>query len=69
MDQYIDANKKSWGLIAEEHYEAFKKRLSEEDVLLSKTQIEELGDISGKSLSNKRAFPSAASPMPGRRPM
>lgn len=50
MNQYFEANKKSWGMIAEEHYEAFKKRLSEEDSLLCKTQMDELGDISGKSL-------------------
>ena len=50
MDKYFEANKKSWGMIAEEHYQAFKKRLSEEDSLLCRTQQEELGDISGKSL-------------------
>jgi len=50
MLRRLKANKKSWGMIAEEHYEAFRKRLSEEDSLLSKTQMDELGDIAGKSL-------------------
>ncbi len=47
---YIEANKQSWGAIAREHYEAFRKRLAENTSTLSRVQIEELGDIRGKSL-------------------
>jgi SAM-dependent methyltransferase len=47
---YIEANKRSWGLIAREHYETFKARLAAQETTLSPTQIEELGDIRGKRL-------------------
>ncbi len=47
---YIEANKQSWGSIAQEHYETFHKRLAENASTLSPTQIAELGDIRGKSL-------------------
>ncbi len=47
---YIEANKQSWGTIAQDHYETFRKRLAEKESTLSPTQIEELGDIRGKSL-------------------
>ena len=50
MNEYIEANKKSWGLIAAEHYETFKEALSRRESLLSETQREELGDIAGKRL-------------------
>ncbi len=47
---YIEANKKSWATIAKHHYKAFKKQLSQNKSTLSETQIDELGDISGKKL-------------------
>lgn len=46
----IEANKKAWGLIAEDHYNAFKKRLETETSHLNNVITEELGDISGKKL-------------------
>ena len=48
--EYIEANKQSWGLIAEDHYKTFKAKLSSSETTLCSTQIEELGDIDGKSL-------------------
>ena len=50
MNEYIDANRRSWGTIAKAHYETFKARLSADQTTLSQTQIEELGDVRGKSL-------------------
>jgi SAM-dependent methyltransferase len=50
MDDYIKANKKSWGSIAEAHYHTFRNRLSKEESTLSRIQREESGDIRGKSL-------------------
>ncbi len=50
MNQYIDANKRSWGAIAQEHYESFRARLSAHAYALSPTQIQELGDVRGKRL-------------------
>ncbi|MFH1998807.1 MAG: class I SAM-dependent methyltransferase [Planctomycetota bacterium] len=50
MNDYIEANKKSWAMIAGEHYEAFKKALSQNESTLSKTQKQELGDLKGKTL-------------------
>lgn len=50
MDEFIEANKSSWGTISKDHYETFKKRLSENESTLSQTQIRELGDLRGKSL-------------------
>ncbi len=50
MDKYIAANKKSWGTIAEEHYQTFKKMLSENETILNPVQIQELGDIQDKKL-------------------
>jgi len=50
MDEYIEANKNSWGTISKDHYETFKKRLEENDSTLSPTQIRELGDLQGKNL-------------------
>lgn len=47
---YIEANKRSWGLIAQEHYEAFKQRLQTQDSTLGPTVIGELGDIRGRRL-------------------
>ena len=50
MDEHIDTNRRAWGLVAEDHYHAFKRRLEETTTLLSRTQQQELGDIRGKSL-------------------
>lgn len=50
MNKYIEANKQSWATIAQDHYQAFKTRLSQEETTLSDTQRHELGDISGKKL-------------------
>lgn len=50
MNDYVAANKQSWGLIAQEHYEAFKARLLAQESTLSPTVIQELGDIRGKRL-------------------
>jgi 2-polyprenyl-3-methyl-5-hydroxy-6-metoxy-1,4-benzoquinol methylase/GNAT superfamily N-acetyltransferase len=50
MDEYIEANRQSWGRISRDHYETFKKRLAENESTLSQTQIRELGDLQGKSL-------------------
>jgi len=50
MDEYIEANKKSWALIAEEHYKTFKTALAQNESVLSTVQQRELGDISGKTL-------------------
>ncbi|MBN2390127.1 MAG: class I SAM-dependent methyltransferase [Anaerolineae bacterium] len=50
MSEYIEANKQSWGVIAKDHYEAFKARLLANESTLSQTQIEELGDVIGKKL-------------------
>jgi SAM-dependent methyltransferase len=50
MDDYIEANRRSWATIAREHYETFKRRLSENESTLDALQVEELGDIRGKRL-------------------
>ena len=50
MNEYVEANKKSWGVIAKDHYEVFKARLLANETTLSQTQIRELGDIAGKRL-------------------
>ncbi|MBN1877991.1 MAG: class I SAM-dependent methyltransferase [Anaerolineae bacterium] len=50
MNEYIEANKQSWGMIAKDHYETFKARLLAHKTTLSQTQIQELGDIAGKRL-------------------
>jgi SAM-dependent methyltransferase len=50
MNEYIDANRRSWGLIAEDHYHAYKARLSQKESILNDVQQQELGDIRGKSL-------------------
>lgn len=46
----IDANREAWSLLAEDHFEHYKKRLENEQILLNRIIREELGDISGKSL-------------------
>ncbi len=50
MNQYIAVNKRSWGLIAKEHYENFKAVLSTQESTLCPTEIQELGDIRGQTL-------------------
>ncbi len=50
MNPYIEANKKSWGRLAQAHYETFKARLLAHASTLSQTQIQELGNIEGKRL-------------------
>ncbi|MFW6319691.1 MAG: class I SAM-dependent methyltransferase [Bacillota bacterium] len=46
----IEANKKAWGLIAEDHYKRFKQRLTDTTSLLNEIITEEIGDISGKKI-------------------
>ena len=50
MNEYIDANRNSWGRVAEDHYKAFKRFLSGNASTLSETVRTELGDIEGKKL-------------------
>ena len=50
MNEYIEANKRSWATIARDHYEAFKTFLSHNESTLSEAQRSELGDISGQRL-------------------
>lgn len=46
----IEANKKAWGKIAQEHYNTFKQRLTEKETLINSIIKGELGDITGKTL-------------------
>ncbi|MCT8138115.1 class I SAM-dependent methyltransferase [Anaerobacillus sp. CMMVII] len=46
----IEANKKAWGLLSEDHYHNFRKLLSQEKSLLNNIITTELGDIQGKSI-------------------
>ena len=50
MNEHIEANKKSWGLLAKEHYTTFKARLLADESTLNQTQIQELGNVAGKKL-------------------
>lgn len=50
MNPYINANKKSWNLLAKDHYIEFKRRFTLKDNLLSPDIIQELGNIQNKSL-------------------
>lgn len=50
MNQYVEANKKSWGTLAQAHYETFKARLRANTSTLNQTQVQELGNIEGKSV-------------------
>ena len=50
MNQYIEANRKSWRTIAEDHYKTCRGILSREESTLSGVQHEELGDVAGKKL-------------------
>lgn len=46
----IEANKKAWSLIAEDHYHAFKEKLEKETSIINDVITKELGDITGKKL-------------------
>jgi SAM-dependent methyltransferase len=48
--EHLEANRKSWGAIAGEHYRIFKAVLAERESTLRKTQLLELGELRGKSL-------------------
>lgn len=50
MDAHIEANRRAWAMIAKEHYEAFRQFLFQHQSTLNATQVQELGDISGKRL-------------------
>lgn len=50
MNKYITANKRSWGLLAADHYETFKAQLLRGETTLGQTTIDELGNITGKKL-------------------
>ena len=50
MNHYLDANKHSWAALPREHYETYKARLSAYASTLSRTHIQELEDIEGKTL-------------------
>ncbi len=50
MNEYFEANKRSWATIAADHYQAFKAALLANEYRLNQTQIAELGDIAGKKL-------------------
>ncbi len=50
MRKEVKANERSWNLLAKDHYETFKKRLSENNQILNPLIIQELGDIKGKTL-------------------
>jgi SAM-dependent methyltransferase len=50
MNEYIKANKASWGALSKDHYETFRARLLANETTLSQTQIQELGNIQGKRL-------------------
>jgi len=50
VNEYIEANKQSWGQLSKDHYEVFRARLLANETTLSQTQIQELGDIRGKRL-------------------
>ena len=46
----MEANRQSWASIAKAHYETFKAALLEKESTLSPVQVDELGDIKGKTL-------------------
>jgi SAM-dependent methyltransferase len=46
----VEANKIAWGLLSQDHYEHFKKRLQENKSQLGSIIENELGDISGKTV-------------------
>jgi SAM-dependent methyltransferase len=50
MDHFISANRESWATLAEDHYLHYRKILETNASTLNSTQIDELGDITGKSV-------------------
>lgn len=50
MEEYMNANRDSWSTLARDHYETFKSKLMANETTLNQTQIEELGNIEGKTL-------------------
>jgi SAM-dependent methyltransferase len=50
MKDLFDANRRSWATLAHDHYETFKSFLLVNETTLSQTQIQELGNIEGKTL-------------------
>ena len=49
----MDANRRSWAILAREHYETYKARLSQHTSILNPAQIQELGDVQGKTLIHR----------------
>lgn len=47
-DEYIEANKRAWALIAHDHYQNYLAILSQHESTLNEIEQEELGDIAGK---------------------
>jgi SAM-dependent methyltransferase len=50
MNDYIEANKRAWATIAEDHYQTFYERLSRQESTLGPTVRRELGDVAGKKV-------------------
>ena len=50
MNEFIETNRASWSVIAEDHYHAFRKKLAENDSTLGETETQELGDVKNKKL-------------------
>jgi len=48
MNEYIEANKRAWATIAQDHYQTFYDFLSRHELTLNQTEQQELGDIAGK---------------------
>ncbi|MBN1136512.1 MAG: class I SAM-dependent methyltransferase [Anaerolineae bacterium] len=50
MNEYIEANKRSWSTLSADHYAHYRAILLTGRSTLNQTEIEELGDIRGKRL-------------------
>ncbi len=50
MNAYIEANKRAWATLAQDHYQTFRDYLLSHPTTLNATQQQELGDIAGKRL-------------------
>jgi 2-polyprenyl-3-methyl-5-hydroxy-6-metoxy-1,4-benzoquinol methylase len=50
VNEYVEANKRGWATIAKEHYETFKAILLANEATVSQTQLQELGELKGKTL-------------------
>ncbi len=46
----IESNKQAWSLLAEDHYNHFKKRFLDNTLSLNQIIVKELGDITGKKV-------------------